>query len=48
MAPPAEVGISDLLTLVNAAAWASEQVPADESLLERLLALITGSLQSAA
>jgi len=47
-AAPAKADISDLLTLVNAAAWASEQAPADESLLERLLALITSSLKSAA
>ena len=38
-------GIADLLTLVNAAAWASEQAPEDEHLLDRLLALITGGLK---
>lgn len=34
------VDISDLLRLVNAIAWASEQVPDDPDLLDRLLALI--------
>ncbi|MGD0557560.1 MAG: hypothetical protein ABSA93_21595 [Streptosporangiaceae bacterium] len=47
-AASAEADIDDLLTLVNAAAWASEQAPADETLLERLLAFITGRLPSAA
>jgi AcrR family transcriptional regulator len=47
-AAPAEVGIGDLLTLVNAVAWASEQAPANENLLERLLALITSNLRPAA
>jgi AcrR family transcriptional regulator len=40
-----ETGIADLLTLVNAAAWASEQAPEDEHLLDRLLALVTGGLR---
>lgn len=35
-----DVDISDLLRLVNAIAWASEQVPDDPDLLDRLLALI--------
>ncbi|GAB2852354.1 TetR/AcrR family transcriptional regulator [Actinoallomurus bryophytorum] len=35
-----ETGIADLLTLVNAAAWASEQAPEDQHLLDRLLALV--------
>jgi hypothetical protein len=34
--------------LVYHAAWADEQALADESLLERLLAIITSSLKSAA
>jgi AcrR family transcriptional regulator len=40
-----ETGIADLLTLVNAAAWASEQAPEDEHLLDRLLALVAGGLR---
>jgi AcrR family transcriptional regulator len=36
-----DVDPGDLLMLVNAAAWASEQVPDDPGLLERLLALVT-------
>lgn len=40
----AEIDAGDLLTLVNAVAWASEQAPADENLLDRLLALVTRSL----
>jgi AcrR family transcriptional regulator len=47
-AAPATADIGDLLTLVNAVAWASEQAPADENLLERLLSLVTGNLRSAA
>jgi AcrR family transcriptional regulator len=35
-----ETDVSDLLTLVNAIAWASEQAPDDDRLLDRLLALI--------
>lgn len=35
-----DVDISDLLRLVNAIAWASEQVPDDPDLLDRLLALV--------
>jgi AcrR family transcriptional regulator len=34
-----EVDAGDLLTLVNAVAWASEQSPADPARLDRLLAL---------
>jgi AcrR family transcriptional regulator len=37
----AETDVSDLLTLVNAIAWASEQAPEDDFLLDRLLALVT-------
>jgi AcrR family transcriptional regulator len=40
-----ETGIADLLTLVNAAAWASEQAPEDEHFLDRLLALIARGLK---
>jgi AcrR family transcriptional regulator len=40
-----ETGIADLLTLVNAAAWASEQAPEDEQLLDRLLALIAAKFR---
>ncbi|WP_261574661.1 TetR/AcrR family transcriptional regulator [Frankia gtarii] len=43
---PAHVDIADLLTLVNAAAWASEQAPDDAALLARLLALITAGLRA--
>jgi len=32
--------------LASAIAWASEQAPADENLIDRLLALITGNLQN--
>lgn len=42
---PGDVDIDDLLKLVNAAAWASEQTPDDEHLLDRLLTLITGNLR---
>jgi len=35
------IDASDLLMLVNAAAWASEQAPNDPDLLDRLLALIS-------
>jgi hypothetical protein len=38
--------IADLLTLVNAVAWASEQAPDDTDLLNRLLALVIGSLRT--
>jgi AcrR family transcriptional regulator len=38
----------DLLMLVNAIAWASEQAPAGENLIDRLLALITSNLQTVA
>jgi AcrR family transcriptional regulator len=37
--------IADLLTLVNAAAWASEQAPEDEQLLDRLLALVAAGFR---
>jgi AcrR family transcriptional regulator len=40
-----ETAIADLLTLVNAAAWASEQAPEDEHLLDRLLAVVTRGLR---
>lgn len=40
-----ETGIADLLTLVNAAAWASEQAPEDDHLLDRLLALVADGLR---
>nr|WP_179155329.1 hypothetical protein [Microbispora sp. GKU 823] len=39
---PGDIGIADLLTLVNAIAWVSEQAPCDEYLLDRLLALVRG------
>jgi AcrR family transcriptional regulator len=42
---PGEVDINDLLELVNAAAWASEQTPEDEHLLDRLLTLVSGGLR---
>jgi AcrR family transcriptional regulator len=45
-AAPTDADIGDLLTLVNAIAWASEQAPADENLLDRLLALMTSNLRS--
>lgn len=45
-AAPAQAAAGDLLALVNAVAWASEQAPADENLLDRLLALITSNLGS--
>jgi AcrR family transcriptional regulator len=38
------VDIGDLLTLVNAIAWAYEQAPEDGLLLDRLLALAVGGL----
>jgi hypothetical protein len=34
---------ADLLKLASALAWASEQAPDDEDLLDRLLALVTCS-----
>jgi len=37
-----EIDVADLLTLVNAVAWASEQTPDDD--LDRLLALVTDGL----
>jgi len=40
----ARTDIADLLTLVNAAAWASEQAPDDAGLLDRLLAVIQDGL----
>lgn len=40
-----ETDIADLLTLVNAAAWASELAPEDEHLLDRLLALVAGGFR---
>jgi AcrR family transcriptional regulator len=42
---PEEIDIADLLKLVNAIAWASEQTPEDEHLLDRLLTLVTKSLR---
>lgn len=36
---PADTDILDLLRLVNAIAWASQQSPGDESLMDRLLTL---------
>lgn len=39
---PGDIEIADLLTLVNAIAWVSEQAPCDEYLLDRLLALVRG------
>ena len=42
---PGDIDIGDLLTAVNAVAWASEQVPGDEDLLDRLLALVTSGLR---
>ncbi|WP_182901151.1 TetR/AcrR family transcriptional regulator [Microbispora sp. H10830] len=41
-AVPGDIEIGDLLTLVNAIAWVSEQAPCDEYLLDRLLALVRG------
>ncbi|MFG1864777.1 TetR/AcrR family transcriptional regulator [Microbispora bryophytorum] len=41
-AVPGDIEIADLLTLVNAIAWVSEQAPCDEYLLDRLLALVRG------
>jgi hypothetical protein len=38
----------DLLMLASAIAWASEQAPADENLIDRLLALVTSNLHTAA
>jgi AcrR family transcriptional regulator len=45
---PAGADPGDLLMLVNAIAWASEQAPADENLIDRLLALVTSNLQTVA
>lgn len=42
-AAPAGADASDLLMLINATAWASQQAPGDENLLDRLLALIASS-----
>ncbi|MGW5264408.1 SbtR family transcriptional regulator [Microbispora sp. NPDC004025] len=44
---PGDIGIADLLTLVNAIAWVSEQAQGDEYLLDRLLALVRGMEPSA-
>lgn len=41
-AVPGDIDIADLLTLVNAIAWVSEQAPGDVHLLDRLLALVRG------
>jgi AcrR family transcriptional regulator len=41
---PTDAEIGDLLKLVNAVAWASEQAPHDPDLLDRLLALVTRGL----
>lgn len=40
---PAQTDIGDLLKLVNAIAWASEQTPEDTHLLDRLLTLATNT-----
>jgi AcrR family transcriptional regulator len=40
-----QTGIADLLTLVNAIAWASEQAPGDTGLLDRLLAVVSAGLR---
>jgi AcrR family transcriptional regulator len=45
---PADTDPGDLLILVNAIAWASEQAPANQNLIDRLLALITSNLQTVA
>jgi cytochrome P450 len=45
---PDRADIGDLLKLVNAIAWASEQAQGDEELMDRLLAYVTGSLEAAA
>ena len=39
-----EIDVADLLRLVNAVAWASEQTPEND--LDRLLALVSGGLRS--
>src|SRR5262249_28665485 len=41
----ASAGITDLLKLVNAIAWASEQAPEDTGLLDRLLTLAIDGLR---
>jgi AcrR family transcriptional regulator len=43
---PGGTDIADLLTLVGAIAWASEQSPGDTDLLDRLLTLATGGLRT--
>jgi len=45
-AASAQIDIADLLALVNAAAWASEQTPEDADMLDRLLALVRNSLRA--
>jgi AcrR family transcriptional regulator len=45
---PSDTDPGDLLMLVNAIAWASEQAPADENLIDRLLALVVSNLQTVA
>jgi AcrR family transcriptional regulator len=45
---PAGTDPGDLLMLASAIAWASEQAPADENLIDRLLTLITSNLQTVA
>jgi AcrR family transcriptional regulator len=42
----AKIDIGDLLVLVNAAAWASEQAPEDPDLLDRLLTLVSRSVRA--
>jgi AcrR family transcriptional regulator len=42
--PETGTNVDDLLTVVNAVAWASEQAPHDAERLDRLLALVTRSL----
>jgi AcrR family transcriptional regulator len=41
---PGRTGIDDLLTVVNAVAWAAEQTAHDPDRLDRLLALVTRGL----
>ncbi|MBC6459251.1 TetR/AcrR family transcriptional regulator [Actinomadura sp. HBU206391] len=43
---PEDADIIDLLKLVNAIAWTSEQTPEDTHLLDRLLALVTNGLRA--
>jgi AcrR family transcriptional regulator len=42
---PEDTDIVDLLKLVNAIAWASEQTPEDTHLLDRLLTLVTNGVR---